>query len=254
LQILSNLANDYGDSEKGTDNENRIGPKRAVQAGMLSLAQMKNGVIVAAIFALISGLALIYLGLKDVGFNTSFFFLLLGLAAIAAAIKYTMGKNAYGYLGLGDVFVFIFFGLVGVMGSFFLQTKSFDFSVLLIATTIGCFSAAVLNLNNMRDEESDKSANKNTLVVKIGGAKAKRYSFTLLLVGWLAANVFVVFNFVSITQFFFVLSLPIFIKIQKAIFAIENLRDYDPFLKQMAIATFIFSLLFAFGHYLAINI
>lgn len=254
LQILSNLANDYGDSEKGTDNEERIGPKRAVQAGMLSLKQMKNAVIVCSILAFVTGILLLYFAFSGTASLIAVLFVLLGIAAIAAAIKYTMGKNAYGYNGLGDIFVFIFFGLVGVGGSYYLQAKTMDWSILLMGISIGCFATAVLNLNNMRDEISDKNAGKNTLVVKIGGVRAKKYSNILLFVGWVAALLFSMINFLSIIQFSFLLSVLIFIKIQRQIYTIQKPADFDPYLKQLALGTFIFSVLFAAGAYLAVNI
>jgi 1,4-dihydroxy-2-naphthoate octaprenyltransferase len=247
LQILSNLANDYGDSEKGTDNEDRIGPKRAVQAGMLSFNEIKTGIIVTVVLCLVSGIALIYEAFKDVEWGYSIFFFLLGLGAIAAAIKYTVGKNAYGYSGLGDVFVLLFFGVVGVCGSYFIMAKQLNFAVLLPALSIGCFASGVLNLNNMRDCQSDAKAGKNTLVVKIGLQKAKTYHRILILLGFLFSIAYVVVSFASTMQLLFVITMPLFRKHLVAVKQIQEPKEFDPLLKQLAIGTFIFSVLFALG-------
>jgi 1,4-dihydroxy-2-naphthoate octaprenyltransferase len=247
LQILSNLANDYGDSEKGTDNEDRIGPKRAVQAGMLSFNEIKAGIITTVVFCLLSGITLIYEAFKGVELSYSIFFFLLGLGAIAAAIKYTVGENAYGYSGLGDVFVLLFFGLVGVCGSYYLMAKQLNFAVLLPALTIGSFASGVLNLNNMRDCQSDSKAGKNTLVVKIGLQKAKVYHQTLIILGFLFSIAYVVVSFVSTMQLLFIITLPLFRRHLVMVKQIEDPKEFDPLLKQLAIGTFIFALLFALG-------
>jgi 1,4-dihydroxy-2-naphthoate octaprenyltransferase len=247
LQILSNLANDYGDSEKGTDNNERIGPKRAVQAGMLAFSEIKTGIVVTVVLCLLSGSALIYRALAQVDIGYGIFFFVLGLAAIAAAIKYTVGKNAYGYMGLGDLFVLLFFGIVGVCGSYYLQTQQFSYSILLPAFTIGAFSAGVLNLNNMRDKESDAKAGKNSLVVKIGLPNAKKYHIALLVLGFLSSIVYVLLNFTSTMQFLFIITLPLFRKQAATAYQINEPENFDPLLKQLAISTFIFSILFAVG-------
>ncbi len=247
LQILSNLANDYGDSEKGTDNEDRIGPKRAVQSGVLSFQEIKTGIIVCVILCLLSGSALIYSAFGNVHLGYSAFFFVLGLAAIAASIKYTVGKTAYGYRGLGDVFVLLFFGFVGVCGSYYLMAHQFDWTVLLPAYTLGAFASGVLNLNNMRDMESDAKAGKITLVVKMGLAKAKRYHFALIISGFLAATAFVIIHAESTIQGLYILTLILFRKHLSKVRSIENPKDFDPLLKELAISTFIFSILFAIG-------
>lgn len=248
LQVLSNLANDYGDSEKGTDNENRIGPARAVQAGLLSMKEIKTGIAINVLLCLASGIALLYYGFAGMELTWPLAFFALGLAAIAAAIKYTVGSNAYGYRGLGDVFVFIFFGLVGVTGSYILLGHSFDAAVLLPAAAIGAFSAAVLNLNNMRDANSDALSGKNTLVVKIGLTKAKQYHYALIIGAWLAVVLFSVLRFYSTFQFAYILTLPLFRKQIKEIRSITEPAQFDPLLKQTAIATFLFAMLFAAGY------
>ena len=181
LQILSNYANDYGDGVKGTD-VNRIGEKRMVAAGVITAYQMKKAVIITAIITLALALTLIYVAFGKENFALSLIFILLGIGSIGAAIKYTVGSNAYGYNGLGDLFVFVFFGLVSVIGSNFLYTHFLDWKLFLPASAIGLLSVAVLNLNNLRDIENDRIAGKRTLVVKMGLEKAKIYHFSLFIV------------------------------------------------------------------------
>ncbi len=247
LQILSNLANDYGDHKKGTDNDERVGPKRAVQAGMLSFYEIKAGILLTALLSIISGSALLYLAFGEVINASSVFFFALGLGAVAAAIKYTIGENPYGYRGLGDVFVFLFFGLVGVGGSYYLLSHTLHYSVLLPACSIGFFASGVLNLNNMRDHGSDAKAGKNTLVVKIGLARAKQYHQALIITALICALAFVFLNLQSSMQFLFIITLPLFRKHLAVVHSIDSPADFDPLLKQLAIGTFIFSILFALG-------
>ncbi len=247
LQILSNLANDYGDSEKGTDNDERIGPKRAVQQGLLSFTEIKRGIAVAVVLSLVTGSALVTEATKGLDVGYGIFFFILGLAAIAAAIKYTVGKGAYGYMGLGDVFVLLFFGIVGVGGSYYLMAHRFNYSVLLPAFTIGAFASGVLNLNNLRDRESDAKAGKNSLVVKIGTMNAKRYHTGLIVLGFAAALTYVIVNFTSSMQLLFIITVPLFRKHLAAVWRIEDPKEFDPLLKQLAIGTFIFAILFALG-------
>ncbi len=181
LQILSNFANDYGDGMKGTDNEDRVGPKRAIQSGVISPAAMKRAIIITSLLTLLSAILLIYYAFADTNIWYSLFFLALGLLSIVSAIRYTVGNTAYGYRGYGDLFVFVFFGLVSTLGVNFLYSKQLDFVLFLPASAIGLLSVGVLNLNNMRDEASDRKSNKNTIVVKIGGAKAKKYHYFLVI-------------------------------------------------------------------------
>lgn len=181
LQILSNFANDYGDFLKGTDNDQRLGPQRALQSGAIKPDDMKMAMTIIGFFTFICGSWLVYLGTQNIDWQAGLFFLALGGVAILAAIKYTVGKNAYGYKGLGDLLVFIFFGLVAVAGSFFLQYKSLPWEILLPATAIGCLSVGVLNMNNIRDMENDKASNKITIPVRIGERNAKIYQTVLIL-------------------------------------------------------------------------
>ena len=182
LQILSNLANDYGDALSGVDDENRLGPTRAIQSGEVSIKEMRMAVILFSLFSLLSGIALLIVSFSS--FSGLFMlFLLVGLLAIAAAIKYTVGKNAYGYSGLGDISVFIFFGIVGVMGSSYLFSQTVQFVNILPAISIGFFAVGVLNLNNLRDIENDARHGKNTLVVQFGKSWGKNYHYLLITLG-----------------------------------------------------------------------
>jgi len=250
FQVLSNFANDYGDGVKGTDNTDRIGPKRALQTGEITPKQMLNVIKMTGFITFMIALLLIYLSFGKENRLYFFLFLIFGLASIAAAIKYTMGKKAYGYSGFGDVFVFLFFGWLSVVGSYFLYTKSLDITVFLPATTIGFLSVGVLNLNNMRDRESDARANKNTLVVKIGEEFAKYYHYYLLIASFLCASLYVIIHYRSPYQFLFLLAfVPIF-KHLYTVYKNDNAKDLDPELKKLALSTFLFSFLFGIGQIL----
>lgn len=243
LQVLSNFANDYGDGIKGTDNEDRIGPKRALQSGVISPTAMKRAIIITAFLTFLSAVLLIYTAFGLEYLYYSLFFLVLGIIAIASAIRYTVGKSAYGYKGFGDIFVFIFFGLVSTYGSYFMFSKVIDWYLLFPAVAIGFLSVGVLNLNNMRDEASDKKAGKNTIVVKIGGAKAKQYHYFLVISAMVLLLIFGVLQHFAIDQYIYlIVFLPIITHLLR-VNRTENPADLDPELKRLAIATFMTSLL-----------
>jgi len=197
LQVLSNFANDYGDGVKGTDNADRVGPQRAIQSGAISRKSMFRGIILTAILTLIAAIVLIYKAFGHAYFGFSVFFFLLGIAAIAAAIKYTMGKKAYGYKGLGDIFVFFFFGIVSVVGCYFLFTKQLNGLIIFPAIAVGTLSVSVLNLNNLRDHKNDKNVGKNTLVVQLGFENAKKYHYLLVVLAMLSIALFLIFSYES---------------------------------------------------------
>lgn len=245
LQILSNLANDYGDSINGADHAGRQGPKRAVQSGAISLVSMRNAMIVFVLLSLTSGLPLLWVsfGTNWRGFATFFG---LGLLSILAAIGYTVGKKPYGYIGLGDISVLIFFGLVGVMGSYFLFTHSISWRELLPSMSCGLFSIAVLNINNIRDIESDREAGKFSIPVRIGKEKAALYHWALLLMGLASAVVYTIINYQSPWQFLFLLSAPLLVKNGISI-SRKPSYELDPYLKQMALSTLLFVILFGVG-------
>lgn len=247
LQILSNFANDYGDGIKGTDNEDRVGPQRAIQSGLITHKEMLFGIILTAVITLFLAVLLIYAAFGKENLVHTLLFLLLGIGAIAAAIKYTVGKSAYGYRGLGDVFVFIFFGLVAVYGSYFLYAHQWDWVILLPAISIGLLSIGVLNLNNMRDQIPDKKAGKNTLVVKLGAKKAKNYHYALILGAILCLVLFSVLTLDSFTDFLYLPFLILLILHLKRVVENENPILLDPELKILALSTFAVSVFFALG-------
>lgn len=240
LQILSNLANDYGDYVSGVDGENRKGPSRLVQSGQITPDAMKKAMLIFTILSAISGLLLIY------GENL-LLFLPLGALSILGAITYTVGKKPYGYIGLGDFAVFFFFGLLAVGGTYYLQAHTISPLIFLPACASGFFSTAVLNINNIRDIESDKLSGKNSIPVRLGPQKARIYHLFLLVSGFLSALVFTLLNFSSIFQFLFLITLPMLIKNGKAIWTKYESKEIDPYLKQMSITTLIFVITFGIG-------
>jgi len=247
LQVLSNFANDYGDGVKGTDNEDRVGPQRALQSGLITQKEMLQGIIITAIVTLLFAILLIYVAFGKENLGYALFFFLLGIAAIAAAIKYTVGKSAYGYRGLGDVFVFIFFGLVAVYGSYFLYAHQWNWFVLFPAFSIGLLSVGVLNLNNMRDRPSDEKAGKITLVVKLGAAKAKNYHYALILGAILCLVLFTVLTLESMNDFLYLPAIIPLILHLKRVVENENASLLDPELKILALSTFAIAILFGLG-------
>lgn len=250
LQILSNLANDYGDSIHGADSVHREGPKRAVQAGHIKAEHMKKGMAVFSLLSLVTGLLLLWVAFGTEGIYLFLIFLGLGLASIWAAINYTAGSKPYGYAGLGDVFVFIFFGLVGVLGTFFLQARELEPLVIFPAMVCGFFSMAVLNVNNIRDINSDVLAGKRSIPVRLGPKRARIYHIFLLIGGVASAFAYVLFHFYSAWQFLFVLALPLLISNGVNVWRKQTSAELDPYLKQMAITTMLFVLLFGLGQVL----
>ena len=249
FQVISNFANDYGDGVKGTD-AIRIGEERMVSSGKISPKQMKKAILISVILTIIFALFLIYDSFGLSNFRYSLLFFVLGIVSIVAAIKYTVGDLAYGYSGFGDVFVFLFFGLLSVLGSYFLFTKEIYFLLTLPAISIGLLSTAVLNLNNMRDYQNDKKSNKNTIVVKIGLKAAKRYHYSLLLLSFISAVSYVVLTFTKTVQFIFLLAyIPLVIH---ALFVYNNKEEVrlDAELKKVALSTFLFSVLLGLGQVL----
>ncbi|HEX9649358.1 MAG TPA: 1,4-dihydroxy-2-naphthoate polyprenyltransferase [Cyclobacteriaceae bacterium] len=246
LQILSNLANDYGDSAHGADHSLRKGPNRMVQSGLISKSAMRFAILVLIVLSLVSGIYLLYLAF---GWNGGAFlvFLLIGITAILAAIAYTAGSKPYGYSGLGDLSVLIFFGLVGVLGTYYLYTGELYPSLILPALSCGFFSISVLNLNNIRDIESDKMAGKKSIPVRLGRERAVIYHEVLLIAGTACALAFVIIEVKEWTAFIFVITTPLFVQNFLAVKNIQDPTKLDPYLRQMAISTLIFVLVFGIG-------
>jgi len=250
FQILSNLANDYGDGIKGTDNENRIGPERAIQSGKLTPDEMFNGVKVVILISIGLSFMLILNAFGLNNFLYSLLFFVLAIISIIASIRYTMGKSAYGYKGFGDFFVFIFFGVVSVIGGYFLFAKRIDHIIILPAISIGLLSVAVLNLNNMRDINSDKEVGKKTLAVKFGNVKAKRYHFMLVLGAILSTLLFLVLYYVSAINLIFIIGLIPLILHLRTVKSITDPQLFDPQLKKLALSTVFLALLLGVGYIL----
>ncbi len=245
LQILSNFANDYGDGIKGTDNEDRVGPKRTIQSGVITPQAMKRAIILTSGLTLFSAIYLIYLAFGAHNLGYSLFYLILGIAAIASAIRYTVGNSAYGYRGFGDVFVFVFFGLVSTLGVNFLYSKQLDAILILPATAIGFLSVAVLNLNNMRDEASDRKSGKNTLVVKMGIENAKKYHYFLIIGAMVLVVVFAILSGFNFDQYLFLIAYLPLVKHLITVYNNQNNKLLDPELKKVALSTFALSVLLA---------
>ena len=247
LQILSNMANDYGDFVNGKDTAERIGPKRMVQSGEITPKLMLRGMIIVGVLCAITGVSLIWIGTRGIDITNMLIFGLLGVAAISAAIKYTVGKNPYGYRGLGDLFVFIFFGLVGVLGTYFMHTQSFRWDLLLPASSVGFLSMGVLNMNNMRDYETDKKSGKRTIVVAMGERNAAYYHLFLMAGAIVLTVIFTLLNLHLVWQWLFLLCTPILALNLKKVFTYQNGSELYSELPRVSMATLVFSLMLLLG-------
>ncbi|AXW86293.1 1,4-dihydroxy-2-naphthoate polyprenyltransferase [Lonsdalea britannica] len=245
LQILSNLANDYGDAVKGSDTETRIGPLRGIQTGAISLTELRNALIVTVLLTIVSGISLVALACeKPVDIVV---FLVLGLMAILAAITYTVGNRPYGYIGLGDISVLIFFGWLSVAGSYVLQTGHFDSIVMLPATACGLLATAVLNINNLRDIDNDRLSGKNTLAVRLGAQKARRYHMLLLMAAPLCLGLFALIYLQSLAGWLFILSLPLLVKQGRYVLRETTAFSMRPMLEKTVKCALLTNILFAAG-------
>jgi 1,4-dihydroxy-2-naphthoate octaprenyltransferase len=247
LQILSNLSNDYGDAMSGADDDGRVGPSRMVQSGLIPASEMKRMMMIFSVLSFVSGVVLLYLSLGNLLSFKFLIFLILGLASILAAIKYTVGKHPYGYKGFGDLFVFIFFGLVGVIGTYYLHTGGFDLVVVLPAAAVGALSSGVLNVNNMRDEETDRRTGKITRVVRNGRQWARGYHLRLILGAMLAMVVYTGITATGWSNWLFLLSFPLLAIHLRIVFKTENRASLDPQLKVLSLTTMFMVLLFFVG-------
>lgn len=249
FQIISNFANDYGDGIKGTDNENRLGPKRVLQQGLLSREILKKGIVIISLISLLLAFVLIFLAFGFNSWNYILIFIGLSFASVWAAIFYTVGNKAYGYYGFGDLFVFLFFGGVSVLGAYFVQLKTFSYPAILLSLVVGFLSVGVLNLNNMRDIDNDAFVGKRTLVVIMGAAIAKKYHLFLLIVS--VSILVYVFSSVSI-RFFWIPYLAIIPLIVHFISVLKNSEPkfFDPELKKLSLSIFFLSILIFFSFYL----
>ena len=247
IQVFSNFANDYGDFQKGTDNHQRLGPTRTMQGGEITVGEMKTGMIAVGGLSFVLGILLVFLGTWQHSPLTFFVFIGLGILSLLAAYFYTAGKRSYGYVGLGDLSVFLFFGLLPVIGVFYLLANKIESAIVLPAISIGAFSTGVLNLNNMRDVENDKQSGKITLAVKLGHKASRIYHTLLIITGALGTIVFTFQYQKSPWQWLFLLVIPVFLVDLLKIFRIKEIRLLDPFLKRLALQTLAFTLLFSIG-------
>ncbi len=248
LQILSNLANDYGDGVKGTDNEDRIGPQRAIQSGSITPNQMYHAIRINILVVIILVIGTVFRAFGIANVVYSLVFLILGGLAVYAAIKYTIGQSAYGYRALGDLMVFLFFGLLSVIGSYFLFAKQIDHVTVLPACMIGLLSVGVLNLNNMRDLESDRMSSKITIAVKLGWKRARTYHVTVISVAMIIGIFFGLLYYTStFSLLFFIIYVPLVLHL-RAVIITDQASSLDPQLKVLALSTFFLSLLMGIGH------
>lgn len=250
LQILSNLANDYGDGTKGTDNDDRVGPKRAIQSGAITPEEMLDAIKFNIVVVIILTLSLIMAAFGPANFLFLLLFVFLGGLSVYAALNYTMGDSPYGYRALGDVFVFIFFGLVSTIGSYVLYVHTIDHLVILPSIVLGCLSVGVLNLNNMRDLDEDKKVGKVTLAVKLGIKKSKMYHYILIAGAMIITVVYSILYYVAPYNFLYLIAfLPLIVHLKK-IKKAKVPSDFDGQLKVLALSTFLFSILLGVGYIL----
>ena len=245
LQVLSNFANDYGDHQKGSDTEERIGPLRGIQKGAISAKELKWGLILMVVASFLSGSFLI--GIAYENLSDLLAFAGLGILAIVAAITYTVGAKPYGYMGLGDISVLVFFGLLGVGGTYYLQTHSIDSHIILPAIGSGLLASAVLNINNLRDIEQDAKAGKNTLAVRLGAYKGRVYHCILLSVAALCYLAFAVAMAISWTNYLFVLAIPLLAKHAIFVYHSQQPSELRPMLAQMSMISLLINILFSLG-------
>ncbi len=247
LQVLSNVSNELGDTLSGVDGEDRNGPQYSLGEGGLTVSEMKGFIAVMAVACALSGLLMLQASFGTLFAIEPLCLIALGAAAIGGAIKYTLGKNPYGYRGLGDISVFIFFGLVSVMGAYFVAAHTIlSWIIALPAVAIGCFSVAVLNVNNIRDMKTDAGI-RVTTPLKVGLKRARIYQTVLITVGWLCLIAFNLMRFQDMWHWLFVITLPLFVKHLIGVWTLTD-RELDPMLPLLVISTFILSLLYGFGY------
>lgn len=245
LQILSNLANDYGDAIKGSDKPDRIGPLRGMQKGAISLGQMKRALLIVIVLSCISGLGLVSAATQTMADFVGF--LALGGLSIIAAITYTVGKRPYGYQGLGDISVLTFFGWISVMGSWYLQAHTLIPAIFLPATACGLLATAVLNINNLRDIDSDRENGKHTLVVRLGPVNARRYHAGLLAGALLCFALFNLISLHSLWGWLFLLAAPLLFKQASYVLREHDPRAMPPMLERTVKGALLTNLLFVLG-------
>ena len=245
LQILSNLSNELGDVLHGTDTPERLGPQYGLNSGELTVAQMKRLIGLFVVLCMVSGTAMTWYSFGTLLDLTPILVLLLGAAAITGAMKYTLGRNPYGYRGLGDVYVFLFFGIVAVCGAYFVASHTMFWRLLLPGAAVGCFSVGVLNVNNIRDMKTD-ARNRVTVAIRLGEHRAKIYQSILIVLGWALMVAYCCLRFFSWWHYLYVLTLPLFVLHLRGVWQ-RNDRELDPMLPLLVMATFLFCVLAGVG-------
>ncbi|MCP3701252.1 MAG: 1,4-dihydroxy-2-naphthoate polyprenyltransferase [Aliivibrio sp.] len=250
LQILSNLANDYGDAVKGTDNDDRLGPQRAMQSGLITQEAMKKAIGINIVLTMISGLILVFSSLHQT--MDIIGFIALGLLAIGAAIAYTIGDKPYGYRGLGDISVFIFFGLLGVAGTYYLHTGHLSSALFLPATACGLLAVSVLNINNLRDIENDETCGKMTLVVRMGGDWGRKYHAVLMATSFTCLAIFSATQIHSLVGWLFLLAGPFALYHVISVLRAPNGEAIRPMMGTVVQCALFINIFFSIGLYLSI--
>ena len=246
LQILSNLSNELGDVLHGTDTADRQGPQYGLNSGDMTVPQMKLLIKIFVGLCVVSGLAMTWVSFGTIFDLTPILILMLGGAAIIAAMRYTLGRNPYGYRGLGDLFVFLFFGIVSVAGSYFVAAHEISsWKIFLPAAAIGFFSVAVLNVNNIRDMKTD-AENRVTVAIRLGEQRAKIYQTVLIVLGWAAMIAFCCLRIFDPWHYMFVITLPLYVMHLAGVWKRHD-KELDPMLPLLVMSTFAFALLAGLG-------
>ena len=247
LQILSNLSNELGDVLRGTDTEDRLGPGYGLNSGEMTVGQMKVLIGVFVGLCIVFGTLMTWRAFGTLWDLTPILVLMLGAAAIAGAMKYTLGRNPYGYRAKGDIYVFLFFGLVAVLGAYFVCTRGvgLTWKLLLPAAGIGCFSVGVLNVNNIRDMKTD-AANRVTVAIKLGEHRAKVYQTVLICLGWCCMIAFTALCWPDWRHWLWVITLPLYIIHLRGVWTRTD-RALDPMLPLLVMSTFALSILMGLG-------
>lgn len=245
LQILSNVSNELGDAMRGTDSADRQGPAYTLATGLLSAGEFKVMIAVYVVLCILSGLAMIYCSFGTLLSLESVMLMLLGAASISGAMRYTLGKNPYGYRGLGDIYVFVFFGIVAVLGAYFVGSHTLHWKMLLPAASMGAFSVGVLNVNNIRDMKTD-AATRVTVPLKIGERNARIYQTCLIAAGWTAMIAYVLLRMFDPWHYLFVLTLPLFVIHVRGVWKRTG-KYLDPMLPLLVMSSFAFAVLGGLG-------
>lgn len=243
LQILSNLSNELGDVMHGTDGEDRQGPEYGLNSGALSIRQMKGLIGAFALLCCVFGAGMILVSYGTLLCLPAILLLILGAGAITAAMRYTLGKNPYGYRAMGDFWVFIFFGLVSVMGGYFVCSHTIDdWALALPAAGIGFFSVGVLNVNNIRDMKTD-ATNRVTVAIKLGLHRARIYQTVLITLGWICLPSYTLMRLNSPVHYIYLITLPLYVIHLAGVWKYTE-RALDKYLPMLVISTFVLALLY----------